>query len=77
MEDNFFKAKFCERCGAPLTNGRIMSMYNTQVICMECKEAETHMDDYVKAHEEEMKAVRNGNLNFEGIGYEKISSEGI
>ena len=38
MRDHFFDAKRCDRCGADLSGGRIMSMFNTQVICMACAE---------------------------------------
>lgn len=33
--DKFFTQKTCDRCGGSLENGRIMSMFNTECICME------------------------------------------
>lgn len=44
-----------------------MSMYNTDCICMVCKEKESKRPDYseaVKADHEEMK---KGNYNYKGI----------
>jgi hypothetical protein len=45
-----------------------MSMFNTQDICMDCKEKETKHPDYQKANEAEIAACRAGNLNFKGVG---------
>ena len=67
MRDHFFDAKVCDRCGKPLTV-RIMSMFNTQVICMEYKDAEQKRADYRKAADAEIAEVRKGNRNFKGIG---------
>lgn len=75
--DKFFTAKFCERCGAPLNGVRTMSMFNTQTICMECSEKERNNPMYDKALRADHEAIKSGNLNFEGIGYEEISSKGI
>ena len=38
----------CERCGTE-TNVHTMSMFNTQDICMDCKDKETKHPDYQKA----------------------------
>lgn len=46
MNDKFFEKKFCDRCGKDLSGGRIMSMYNEDCICMECKDKETKRPDY-------------------------------
>ena len=43
-------------------------MFNTQVICMECKDAEQKRADYRKAADAEIAEVRKGNRNFKGIG---------
>ena len=32
--------EFCDRCGKPTNNLTIMSMFNDDIICMDCKEAE-------------------------------------
>jgi len=65
--DDFFKKKHCDRCGKYL-DVRIMSMFNTDVICMECKEAETKNPRYKEACQKEHEEVKKGNLNFKGIG---------
>lgn len=65
--DDFFKKKTCDRCGAEL-KVRTMSMFNEDVICLECKEKETKHPDYEKARDAEMAEVRKGNYNFKGIG---------
>ena len=65
--DDFFKKKTCDRCGAPLTV-RIMSMFNEDVICMDCKSKEKQRADYENARDAEMAEVRKGNYNFKGIG---------
>ena len=67
MRDHFFDATNCDRCGAPLT-ARIQSMYNSQVICMECKDAERKRVDYRQAVEADNAEIRKGNYNFKGIG---------
>lgn len=69
MADRFFTAKRCDRCGCSLEGkARIMSMYNEDVLCMDCKDAETKRSDYRKAVEADHEAIRKGNYNFEGIG---------
>lgn len=70
MKDTFFTKTHCDRCGAPLTV-RIMSMFNEDVICMECKEKERKHPDYKKAVEADEAAIRSGNRNFKGIGFKK------
>lgn len=66
--DRFFSQTNCDRCGKPLTDGRTMSMYNTDCICMECKRKETERPDYGIAADAEREAVKNGDRNFQGIG---------
>lgn len=68
--DKFFTQKHCDRCGGSLDKGRIMSMYNTDCICMECKDKERKRNDYEKAQKAEHEEVKKGNTNFEGVGYE-------
>lgn len=65
--DKFFKQENCDRCGQPLTNGRIMSMLNTECICLKCKEAEQQLPEYEEATLRELKEVKKGNLNYQGI----------
>ena len=66
--DKFFTQTKCDRCGGSLEEGRTMSMFNTQVICMTCKEKEQQREDYHKAVEADHAEIRKGNYNFEGIG---------
>lgn len=66
--DRFFTQSTCDRCGGSLEGGRIMSMYNTDCICMKCKDAERQRNDYKAAADEERRQVLSGNRNFAGIG---------
>ena len=65
--DRFFSQKTCDRCGAGLSGGRIMSMYSTECICMDCKEKERNRADYKQAAQAELDEVRKGNTNYKGI----------
>lgn len=67
--DTFFSQKTCDRCGDSLAKGRTMSMFNTDCICMECKKKETQRADYKKAIEADRAQIRQGNYNFQGIGF--------
>ena len=53
MNDEFFMKRVCDRCGKELKNGRIMSMFNEDCICMECKEQERKRPDYKEALEKD------------------------
>jgi hypothetical protein len=57
----------CDRCGER-TNVHIMSMFNTEDICMTCKRAERLHPRYEEARAAEDEAARRGNVNFPGIG---------
>lgn len=48
-----------------------MSMFNTDCICMACKEAETKRADYREAVEADHREIRKGNFNYKGIGYRR------
>lgn len=65
--DTFFSQKFCDRCGGSLEGGRIMSMINTECICLACKEKEKARKDYEKAVEAEQDEIKKGNYNYKGI----------
>ena len=65
--DQFFNKDVCDRCQGSLSGGRIMSMFNTQTICMDCKDAETKRPDYCQAQDAEIQAVRRGVMNYPGI----------
>ena len=71
MEDTFFTQKYCDRCGEELKGTRIMSMFNTDCLCMSCKEKETESPRYKEAVEADIKEIRKGNYNFGGIGYKE------
>jgi len=66
--DKFFSQKYCDRCHGSLDGGRIMSMFNTDCICMKCKQEETKRADYHRAQEAEISEVRKGDYNYGGIG---------
>ena len=57
----------CDRCYKE-TKVHIMSMFNEDVICMDCKDEERNHPDYKKAQAAELKAVQEGVKNFPGIG---------
>lgn len=59
----------CERCGAE-TGVTIMSMFNTQTICLDCKDGEARHPSYLQARAAEEAAVRAGNSNFPGAGFQ-------
>lgn len=65
--DRFFTQKCCDRCGKDLKNSRIMSMFNTDCICLDCKDKERSDPDYQKAVDAELEEVKKGNYNFKGI----------
>ena len=57
----------CERCGHE-TNSTICSMFNTENICMRCKEKESQHPLYQQARETVLAAVQSGDYNYPGIG---------
>lgn len=61
----------CARCNIQ-TNTSIMSMFDTSMICLKCKAEERNHPQYQQAVEAEMNAVKNGDLNFKGIGYSEV-----
>ena len=61
--------KYCDRCGKPLNGTSIMSMFNTDIICMDCKREEKNDPRYKHAVEADNVAIRSGNYNFKGIGW--------
>lgn len=58
----------CDRCKKP-TSATIMSMFNTQNLCLSCKDEEEKDPRYEAAREAEMNAIKAGDLNFKGIGW--------
>ena len=65
--DKFFNQKNCDRCGGDLKGGRIMSMFNTDCICMACSDKEKLDKDYKKAVEADHGQIKKGNYNYKGI----------
>ena len=65
--DKFFSQKYCDRCGGSLDQGRIMSMLNTDCICLACKEKEKTRSDYEDAVKAEHEEIKKGNYNYKGI----------
>jgi len=60
-------ANQCNRCGVE-TNTTIMSMFNTETICLDCKERERKHPLYSEAVQKDMESIKSGNYNFAGIG---------
>lgn len=65
--DKFYTQKLCDRCNGSLEEGRIMSMYNSDCICLKCKEKEMKRSDYDKAVKADHDEIRKGNYNYKGI----------
>lgn len=57
----------CDRCKKEM-NSFIMSMFNEELICLDCKEKEKNHPCYQTACEAERKEILNGNYNYKGIG---------
>ena len=59
----------CDRCGADLSQtGSTMSTFNTETICVACKRDEKDAPGYRNADCAERDAVRQGDMNFSGVG---------
>lgn len=46
-----------------------MSSFNTQCICLICKDKETKHPDYDKAVRADHEEIKKGNYDYKGIGY--------
>jgi hypothetical protein len=57
----------CERCSGP-TTGIMMSMFNNQMLCYDCRDKERQHPTYNIACLAERTACANGNFNYTGIG---------
>ncbi|WP_211226707.1 hypothetical protein [Sporomusa ovata] len=44
-----------------------MSMFNTECLCLACKEKEKARKDYKAAAQAELDEVKKGNFNYKGI----------
>jgi hypothetical protein len=60
----------CQRCYEKVS-GHIMSMFNMQLICLDCSDKETKRDDFSKAQDADAEAINQGDYNFKGIGLDK------
>jgi hypothetical protein len=58
----------CNRCGKE-TTVTIMSMFNRDSLCMDCKDAEKRHPDYALAFAADEAAIRAGNFNYAGVGW--------
>ncbi len=59
---------YCPRC-KKVTNVFQMSIFNEDMLCVDCLATEKHRPDYEAAKKAEHDAVMAGNYNFPGIGY--------
>ena len=59
--NRFFSQKNCDRCGRELKAGRIMSMFNEDCICMECKDKERKNPRYKEAKDREHEEIDSRN----------------
>ena len=57
----------CSRCHVPCF-AVIMSMFNADMICLDCKSAETTRPDYNDAVKADEAAIKAGDTTFKGIG---------
>lgn len=57
----------CDRCGMEslITT---MSMFNSEMICVDCEKKEKYHPKYQYAKETEQAAIKSGDYNFPGIG---------
>ncbi len=56
----------CDRCGESTNNVTTMSMFNEDVICMNCKDEEKNDPEYQAASEAEREEIKKGNYNYRG-----------
>lgn len=57
---------YCDMCGKP-SLVHTMSIFNTDLLCMECKRAERNDPGYAEAVEAERRAIQKGDYNYAGI----------
>jgi len=66
----------CQRCYKQ-SDVHTMSMFDVALVCMTCIESEQNHPRYKEARDAEVKALKSGDLNFEGIGYTTPSNDPI
>lgn len=64
----------CARCGDPLQSST-MSKFNTDIICLPCKEDEQLAPGYADADRAESEACQRGDYNFRGVGLSEADRE--
>ena len=57
----------CDRCKRKMT-AWTTSWFNTETICLDCSLKEEAHPRFREAQQAEMQAIRDGNMNFAGIG---------
>ena len=57
MDDFFTKSK-CDRCGGSLKDGRIMSMFNSECLCIACKKRGMKDPHYKEAQKNELERLK-------------------
>jgi len=57
----------CDRCDQPTNGVTTMSVFNEDVICMNCKKEEKKDPEYGAAVEAEGEEIRKGNNNYKGV----------
>jgi hypothetical protein len=67
MLNNLLPRK-CDRCDATDIQSSIISMFNLQEICLDCKDKEKKHPKYSEAVKADEDAFNRGNYNFVGIG---------
>ena len=60
----------CQRCYNK-TDVHTMSIFDVSLICIPCKDSESKHPNYAHAYSAEIEAVKSGNYNFKGVGYER------
>jgi hypothetical protein len=63
----------CSRCHADLNKtASTMSVFNTDVICLNCKTDEQQAPGYEAAADSEREACRHGHYNHPGVGLSEL-----
>jgi len=57
----------CPRCRR-FTDVTLMSTFNTDLLCLDCKDREERHPDYEAARKAEAEAARRGVFDFPGVG---------
>ena len=63
----FSMPQYCPRCGEDTNGNTSVGIFNTDTICIPCKDKEKEDPDYQFAVDTEAAEVRKGNYNYPGI----------